>query len=119
MKNFKLKKIGNHWYPCINHELGDTINFVEKIDRYLNILDFGNTEEIVVEFEELDIIVEGINIIYFNEEDIIRYLTTNDDFDIRLIINEHEFLISSDIYWLLENQFNFNFHKSIYKIHIY
>jgi hypothetical protein len=46
-------------------------------------------------------------------------LTTDDNFDIRFVVNEHEFLISSDVYWLLENQFNFNFHKTSYKIHIY
>lgn len=39
MKSFKLRKIGNHWYPCIDHELGDPINLTEKVDRYLNILD--------------------------------------------------------------------------------
>ena len=56
---------------------------------------------------------------YFNEEDIIRYLTTDDDFDLHFVINNHEFTISSDLYWLLENQFNFNFHKASYRIHIY
>lgn len=119
MKKFKLKKIGNHWYPCINHELGDSINLTEKVDRYLNILDLGKTEELTIEFEELGALFYGVNIIYFSEEDIVRYLTTDDDFDIRFIVNKHEFLISSDLYWLLEEQFNLNFHKSSYKIHIY
>lgn len=119
MKKFKLKKVGNHWYPCINHELGDSINLTEKVDRYLNILDLGKTEELTIEFEELGALFYGVNIIYFSEEDIVRYLTTDDDFDIRFIVNKHEFLISSDLYWLLEEQFNFNFHKSSYKIHIY
>ena len=100
MKSFKLRKIGNHWYPCIDHELGDPINLTEKVDRYLNILDLSKSGEITVELEELGILFGGINIIYFNEEDIVRYLT-------------------SDVYWLLENQFNFNFHKTSYKIHIY
>ena len=98
MKSFKLRKIGNHWYPCIDHELGDPINLTEKVDRYLNILDLSKSGEITVELEELGILFGGINIIYFNED---------------------EFLISSDVYWLLENQFNFNFHKTSYKIHIY
>ena len=87
---------------------GSTLNF-------LNL----KSGEITVELEELGILFGGINIIYFNEEDIVRYLTTDDNFDIRFVVNEHEFLISSDVYWLLENQFNFNFHKTSYKIHIY
>ena len=77
------------------------------------------TNELNVEFEEIGIIFEGINIVYFNENDIVRYLTTDDDFNIRFIINGHEFNISSDLYWALENQFNFNFHKTSYKIHVY
>lgn len=119
MLNFKVKKVGNHWYPCINHELGYICGFSEKIDRYLDRLDYVHCEEISVEFEELGVIVEGLNIIYFNEQDMVRYLMTDDDFDIRFVVNNHEFTISSDLYLMLENQFNFNFHKSTYRINIY
>ena len=56
MKSFKLRKIGNHWYPCIDHELGDPINLTEKVDRYLNILDLSKSGEITVELEELGIV---------------------------------------------------------------
>lgn len=119
MYKFKVKKVGNHWYPCINHVLGYIDGFEKKIDRYLNILDICNMEELTIELEEIGIIFEGINIIYFNEQDIVTYLTTDENFDIRFVINGHEFIINSDLYWRLENQFNFNFHKNSYKIHIY
>lgn len=119
MLSFKLKKVGGHWYPDISHELGCLIGFEKKIDRYLSVLDVANFNELTLEFEELGVIIEGINIIYFNEGDIVRYLTTDDNFDLRFIINNHEFKIDSDLYWLLEDQFNFNFHKTSYKIHIY
>lgn len=119
MLSFKVKKVGNHWYPDIKHERGYIDGFDKKIDRYLSILDASNSGELTIEFEELGVVFAGINIIYFNESDIVRYLTTNDTFDIRFEINGHEFTIYSDIYWLLEYQFNFNFHKTSYKIHIY
>lgn len=118
-KQFKIKLVGNHWYPCIKHDLGYIPIFDTKIDKYLSIIDNANFGELTVEFEELGVIFGGINIIYFNEDDIIRYLTTNDDFDLRFIVNDHEFLVSSELYWLLEDQFNFNFHKTSYRIHIY
>lgn len=118
-KQFKVLKVGNHWYPSINHELGWINGFNEKIDRYLDVLDVSKCGELIFEFEELGVLFAGINIIYFNEEDIVRYLTTEDDFDLRFTINNHEFTIYSDLYWLLENQFNFNFHKTSYKIHIF
>lgn len=118
-KKFFIRKLGNHWYPCIQHELGYIIGFDKKVDRYLSIIDVGNFEELTIEFEELGVIFEGINIIYFNEQDIVQYLTTEDYFNLRFVVNNHEFTISSDLYWLLENQFNFNFHKTSYKIHIY
>lgn len=119
MLSFKVKKIANHWYPVINHDLGYLSGFSEKIDRYISILDKYKFEELSIEFEELGVIFEGSDIIYFNESDIVRYLTTDDNFDLRFIVNFHEFTISSDLYWLLENQFNFNFHKTSYKVHIY
>lgn len=118
-KKFVIRKVGNHWYPSIKHELGYINGFEEKIDRYLGILDVGKSEELTLEFEELGVIFAGINIIYFNEEDIVRYLTTDDDFELHFVINNHEFTISSDLYWLLEDQFNFNFHKTSYRIHIF
>lgn len=119
MLNFKLRLVGPHWYPCINHEVGYIIGFDEKIDKYLDILDTNKFEELNVEFEEVGVIFDGCNIIYPNEEDIVRYLTTDDDFDLRFVVNGHEFKISSELYWLLENQFNFNFHKTSYRIYIY
>lgn len=119
MLSFKVKKVGNHWYPDIKHERGYIDGFDEKIDRYLSIIDISKSNELTIEFEELGVIFAGINIIYFNESDIVRYLTTDDVFDIRFEVNNHEFTIYSDIYWLLEYQFNFNFHKTSYKIHIY
>lgn len=119
MLGFKIKKIANHWYPVVKHETGFINGFDEKIDRYLSIIDIIKSEELTIEFEELGIIFEGVNIIYFNESDIVRYLTTDDDFDLRFMINNHEFVINSDLYWLLESQFNFNFHKTSYKVHIY
>lgn len=119
MLKFKVKLIKNHWYPCINHESGYICGFEEKIDRYLNIRDTAKYEELTIEFEELGVVFNGINIIYFNEEDIVRYLTTDDNFNLRFVVNDHEFTINSDLYWMLEDQFNFNFHKTSYRIHIY
>ncbi|MEG0773564.1 hypothetical protein [Clostridium sp.] len=119
MLKFKVLLLGNHWYPNIKHELGCIDGFSKKINRYLNIIDIAKYNEMTIEFEELGVIFGGINIIYFNEEDIVRYLTTDDDFDLRFIINNHEFTISSYLYWLLEDQFNFNFSKTSYRIHIY
>ncbi len=115
----QVKKVGNHWYPCIKHEAGYLVGFDSKIDKYLSILNINKSEELTIEFEELGIIWGGINIIYFNENDIVRYLTTNDVFNLRFVVNDHEFTISSDLYFMLENIYNFNFHKNSYKIHIY
>ena len=34
-----VKKVGNHWYPDIQHEFADEIELDEKIERVLNFLD--------------------------------------------------------------------------------
>lgn len=116
---FKVKLVGNHWYPCVKHDVSSTIELNRKIDWCLNLLDDSKAEELTVEFEELGIYFEGINIIYFNESDIVRYLTTDDYFNLRFTINNRTYEINSDLYFLLEQEFNFNFHKNSYKIHIY
>lgn len=118
MVKLLIRKVGNHWYPCINHELGDNIGFNKKIDRYLEKLDFSNSGEVTIELEELNVLWDGLNIIYFHEEDIVRFLTTNDDFNMRFVINNHKFEISSTLYWLLEEQFNLNLHDTGYRIHV-
>lgn len=46
-------------------------------------------------------------------------MITDDDFNIRIYIRGHEFLISSDLYYLLELQFNFDFQNNYYKIELY
>lgn len=116
---FKVKLVGNHWYPCIKHDVSSTIELNRKIDWCLNKIDDSNFGELTIEFEELGVYFEGINIIYFNESDIVRYLTTDDYFNLRFTINNRTYEINSDLYFLLEQEFNFNFHKNSYKIHIY
>lgn len=119
MATFKVKRIGNHWYPCINHDLGYINGFNEKISRFLNRIDVYHNEELTFDLEETVILFEGENIIDFNESDIVTYITTDDDFDVRFTINDREFTIHSDLYSLLENQFQFDFHKTNYIISIY
>ena len=119
MIRFKIKKVGNHWYPCVQHNFDDCIQLDRKTERYLNILDtgLGNKGEFTIELEQIGIFCDGINIVYFNEEDIFQYLTTDNDLQIRFVINNHEFSIHSDLYFLLEDQYGLD--QSVdYKIHV-
>jgi hypothetical protein len=119
--NIKFKKVGNHWYPCINHSPEHNITLCRNASRWLNLFSKSKIlypEEIDINFEEIGVEINGINIIYFYEEDITRYLTTDDYFDMRFNINGYTYSISSDLYMLLEEQYHFNFHKESYKIHI-
>jgi hypothetical protein len=119
MATIKVKRISNHWYPCIKHDLDYINGFNDKISKYLNCLDNFHTEELTFDFKEMGIIWDCENIICFNEEDIIRYLTTDEDFELRFTINGREFTIHSDLYTSLEEQFHFDFHKTTYLIDIY
>ena len=125
MLSFKLKKLGSYWYPDIEHAPNQIYTFDEKLNKYLNILDINDNNEITFDFEQLDDIIsydnmhDIPNIIYFNDDDIARYMMTTDDFDLHYMVNSHIFKISSELYCLLEENFNFNFHKEIYSIHVY
>lgn len=125
MLSFKVKKLGSYWYPNIEHAPNQIYTFDEKLNKYLNILDINDNNEITFDFEQLDDIIsydnmrDIPNIIYFNDDDIARYMMTTDDFDLHYMVNSHIFKISSELYCLLEENFNFNFHKEMYSIHVY
>jgi hypothetical protein len=125
MLSFKIKKLGNYWYPDVEHVPNQIYTFDEKLNKYLNVLNRNFQNEITLEFEEFDDILDYDdkqdipNIIYFNDDDIARYMMTTEDFDLHYMINGHVFTISSDLYCLLEENFNFNFHKEVYNIHVY
>lgn len=121
-KELKIIKVGNHWYPSVNHVYGSDISLSDEIDKILSVL-YPNQQVITIQFEELHSIVEGDNILLFEDMDITKYMITDDeddfDFEMHFHINGHTFHISSYIYTLLENQFNFGFHESIYKVYIW
>lgn len=121
MVQFKIKKVGNHWYPCINHFYRSDVSLDTKIERSLNIFSkwLNNTEEFTVELEEIPLITEEINLVYFDEADITRFYTTDDDFDLRFEINNHEFKISAYLFNCFEEQFEINIHETLYKLHIW
>ena len=116
MITLTLRKVGNHYYPCIIHECFEEIQLDPKLERVLDLL---KQSDINVTFYGQYGVVPNTMVLQFNDEDILRYLTTADDFDIRFYINNHEFFISSYLYTLLEEQFNFNFHKTLYRIEIW
>lgn len=117
--NIKIlfKKIGNHWYPSINHDSLEEICLNPKIERIFSILNKTKSETISIQIEEQNTILYP-NTIQFRDEDLNRYFTTNDEFNFILYIGNKEFPISSTLYSLLEDLFNFNFHKTVYSCEI-
>lgn len=115
--SIKIKKIGNHLYPCIDHNEASEIQLPEKIEKFLSkFLRYDECE--IVFYEQYDIIAD-YGVLQFKEEDIVRYLTTDDNFDMTFYIDGHELTISSDLYTLLEQQYNFEFHSLLYRIEIW
>jgi hypothetical protein len=112
-----LKKIGNHWYPSIQHDCLDEISLDYKIERVLSTLDKTKSETITISINEQNTILYS-NTIQFRDEDLNKYFTTNDDFDFIVYIGERTYPISSTLYSLLEELFNFNFHKTLYSCEI-
>ena len=65
-------------------------------------------------FEQYEIIESGT--LQFDETDMIRFLTTDDDLQVSFYINDHRFQVSSNLLALLESQYKFNFQDNLYKI---
>lgn len=113
----RIKKLGEHWYPDIEHNDPYDLSLNDKIDKFLNFFDKNNSGELEVCLIETYTFVDD-NTIIFNDDDIRRYLTTTDEFNLRFYVADREFEISSNLFNLLEYHYNPNFHKICYKIEI-
>ena len=119
MAQFKIKKLGNHWYFAINHDYDADISIDPKLEKVLDLYNRTfNYDEFTIELQELPFIIDDEPIIYFDESDLTRYYITNDSFDLRFYVREHEFFVSDYIFNCLESEFNLNFHENIYRIYI-
>lgn len=119
MLKFKIKKVGNHYYPCVIHTIEDHIVFNYKIELFLD--NFIKTHDIdgdiTVTLEELEFIPEDTtNVVFFNEEDITKFYMDDDDFEMRIEVNDEEFKISAALFDCLEKQFNADFDLTLYQI---
>ena len=111
-----LNKLGNHWYPAINHNDVQELVLDPKVEKYLSLIDTNKTGCLVINFSQCHEFIE--NALFFKDEDINRYFITNDSFDLTCFILNHQFKISSKLYCLLEREYDFSFHQFIYKINI-
>lgn len=118
IQKITFKKLGNHWYPCLDHNQLSDLSIDPVFERLFNIMDKYKEERMCVYLYEESSIIINEGLIQFTEEDILRYLTTNDDFIMDLYIEDHKFSISSKLYQLLEQNYNFNFHKYTYRIEV-
>lgn len=110
-----IKKIGNHWYPDIKHNDPTDIILDEKIEKVLSKYDKNNYGIVDLYFyEQCEILSKGT--LQFDEKDMLYYLTTDDDFNLRIYIDDHQFYISAVLLSLLEYQYNFNFQSCLYRI---
>lgn len=110
-----VKKIGNHWYPSLKHDSPDEIALDYKLEKLLSFLDVNNTEDLQFLIYEIHSWTNNTTI-QFNEEDMWRWLNTTDIFDMRFYINDHEYVVSSSLIDLLEDQFNMDFYETLYSI---
>ena len=111
-----LNKLGNHWYPAVNHNDVQELVLDPKFEKYLSLIDTNKSGCLIINFSQCHEFIE--NALFFKDEDINRYFITNDSFDLTCFILNHQFKISSKLYCLLEREYDFSFHQFIYKINI-
>lgn len=117
--NLVFKKLGNHWYPNLNHSNPTELILNPVLEKYINRLDEFNDGIVnkICLIEQTGFIINN-GLIQFDEKDIFRYFTTNDDFIMKLYISGHKFTISSKLYNCLENEYKLDLHECIYRISI-
>lgn len=117
----KFKKFANHWYPEVPHDSLSDIALCPKTERMLTILDrrkgYEDGEVELAFIEEFGVISDH-DILQFEEPDITRWFTTSDYFEMKVWINDYKFIISSDLYSILEQVYQFKFHENIYRVEL-
>ena len=113
----KVRKIGNHWYPDLMHDDPMDLMLDPKIEKLLTLWDKDKCKELHFTLSEEHSLLEP-NTIQFNDEDIWKWLNTTATFTIKMYIGDHEFEISTLLMDLFEEQFNTNFHKTLYSIEL-
>jgi hypothetical protein len=88
-----------------------------KMDRLLTFLDKNNSEELHFLLSEVHTWLEP-NTIQFRDEDIWKWLNTTASFPVTVYVGDHEFEVSTLLLDLFEEQFNTNFHKTLYSINL-
>lgn len=115
----KFKKIANHWYPCIKHNCLSNLMLNQKIERTLSYFDKDKSEIVEIMIIEQGIVLDNNNIVQFDESDITRFFITDEDFDMKIYINNHVFEIPVTLYMLLEEIYHFDFHQNYFKVEIW
>ena len=115
-----FKKLGNHWYLDIPHDNPEDLVLDRRIELMLNSLDVW-IEGIVTNISLIcqSGLIDSEGLIQFDDNDLLRYFTTNDDFIMALYINGHKLSISSRLYFLIEQRYKLDLHELVYKISIF
>ena len=115
-----FKKLGNHWYLDIPHDNQADLVIDRRIELILNRLDTWN-DGIVTNISLIcqNRFIDSEGVIQFDDADLVRYFTTNDDFTMALYINGHKWSISSKLYFLIEQKYKLDLHELVYKISIF
>lgn len=112
-----VKKVGNHWYPNLKHDDPIELMLDPKMEKLLTLLDKNSVGELHFFLSEVHTWVED-NTIQFRDEDVWKWLNTNETFPVVMYIGDHEFEVSTLLIDLFEEQFNTNFHKTLYSINL-
>lgn len=115
-----FKKVGNHWYLDIEHDNPQDLILDPVLERFLSRLDSLNIGIVDnVYLVEQSGFIEPKGLLQFTDEDLLRYFTTKDIFKMNIFISNYHFQISSNLYSLLENKYQLDFHISAYRLAVY
>ena len=116
-----IKKVGNHWYPCLDHFDPNQVSLDPKLEEILNLLDSRGIQLgcLSIYFKKIDSKEGQKEVLQFNKSDIERYLTTDHELEINTYIDDFHFYVSSELYTLMEQTYKLDFHKNLYKLEIW
>lgn len=117
MLKIKVKKIGNHWYLNLLHDSADDIQFDDNIDTLLSKI--SNNGDILELYIYPVHSVLDTDTLIFNDSDLNKFYTTNEDFDIRFKIKNYEFTMSCSLYQMIQSQLSIDCLENYYVVKIW
>lgn len=114
----KFKKLGSDWYLDTEHVDPYVIKMPRKVNKVFTLIDTYGDGYLDIDVIQQGIVIHSLGLIEFKDEDITRYLEKDYPFNMTVKVGGHSFLIGNYFFKLLEENYDIDIARDVYRIMI-